>query len=325
MQTLKWHDPRKKIWGFHLHQELPLEDFSKALVVQKNGAEFLKNNNIPVDNDDVTRPGYGPHIDYTWELRVETLSENSLEKMGLAITYMALNRFGLSAYIHPLMQDTSLSDEESLAEEGHENEGNALWFGYRVQQNLDFFFNPPKDDHGQIIDTRTSRILSREEKEELYTLGVNKLHDPCFLNPFEKIINGFHIHMDVSDDEEALALTVFDKFLIFLLGENLRPTSTRLYGPGENGPHVFGGWEVKFETKHKEVLEKIGIAIGWLMCNRQGLSVFMHPVTWEEGDHQEELKAHKEYSFFLGEMPALDLRFFSDKIVLEKNYEAKKI
>ena len=103
------------------------------------------------------------------------------------------------------------------------------------------------------------------------------------------------------------------------MNENLRPTSTRLYAPYENGPHVLGGWEVKFEIKDPGILSKIGIPIAWLMCNRQGLSVFIHPVTWREGDHEEELKAHEKYSFFLGSMPELELGFFSNKIPLRQD------
>ena len=49
MLSIEWHDPRKKIWGFHVHQELPLDDFIKALVIQKHATTFLKQNNIKVD------------------------------------------------------------------------------------------------------------------------------------------------------------------------------------------------------------------------------------------------------------------------------------
>lgn len=314
IDDIEWHDPHKKIWGFHIHQELSLEDFTKALVTQSNCSKFLKENQILIDNDDVIKPGYGPHLDYMWELRLENTTTNVLEKMGLAISYMAINRFGLSAYIHPLMQDPSLPEAEALAVEGRDNQANALWFSYRVSQDQNFFFNPPRDQHNQIIDTRSSRILTHEEKESLREIGLNKLDKQLFYEPARIISNGFHIHMDFEENESELALMVFDRFLIFLLSENLRPTSTRLYGPRENGPHVLGGWEIKFETRDKSILKKIGIAIAWLMCNRQGLSVFMHPVTWEEGNPREELKAHKEYSFFLGFMPELDLSFFSNKI-----------
>lgn len=318
INQIEWHNPREKIWGFHVHQELPIDDFAKALAIQYECAEFLRENNVPINNDDVIKPGYGPHLDYMWELRIERATDNHLEKMGLAISYMAINRFRLSAYIHPLMQDISLSEEEALVAEGRDNQANALWFGYRVPQNQDFFFDPPKDGDNQIIDTRTPRILLEEEKNRLLVAGRNKLHSKSFRNPSKTIINGFHIHMDFSDKDAILALTIFDNFLAFLLDENLKPTSTRAYAPYENGPHVQGGWEVKFETNDKAILERIGIPIGWLMCNRQGLSVFMHPVTWEEGDYEEELKAHEQYSFFLGFMPELDLHFFSKKIINEK-------
>ena len=136
-----------------------------------------------------------------------------------------------------------------------------------------------------------------------------------FRDPSTVIIRGFHIHMDYKMEDADLALAIFDNFHYYLLQENLTPTSTRLYGPGENGPHVQGGWEVKFETPDKTILTRIGIAIAWLMCNRHGLSVFMHPVTWHEGDFPEELKAHKQYAFFLGQLPELDLSFFEKKIL----------
>lgn len=313
---IEWHNPREKIWGYHVHQELPIEHFTKSLVVQQECAAFLIKHDISVDVNDAFRPGYGPHLDYMWELRVESADKNNvLEKMGIAISYMAINRFGLSAYIHPLMQDPTLSEEMALAEEGKLNQENGLWFSYRVPQNQMFFFNPLKDDNNNIIDTRSSRVMSAQEKNKLLKIGGNILQDQLFQDPSKIIIRGFHIHLDYFIEQENLALLIFDKFVKFLLSENIRPTSTRLYGPKENGPHVQRGWEVKLETQDKSILANIGIAIAWLMCNRQGLSVFMHPVTWNEGDYREELKAHAEYSFFLGNLPELELNFFSDKII----------
>ena len=140
-----------------------------------------------------------------WELRVESAKYNILEKMGLAISYMAINRFGLSAYIHPLMHDPFLPKEEALRAEGHQNQANTLWFSHKVPQNQDFFFNPPKDQHNQIIDTRTARIISEREKEAFAGRALNKEHQ-SFKDPSLIISNGFHIHMDFSNENEALAL-----------------------------------------------------------------------------------------------------------------------
>lgn len=308
IKTIEWVDPREKIWGFHVHQELPVEDFSLALMIQEECSHFLQSQGIAIHSDDAIKPGYGPHLNYMWELRVE--NDNPLEQMGLALSYMAINRFGLSAYIHPLMHDPFLPAEAALIAEGRDNQANILWFSRRVEQNQDFFFNPPKDGSNKIIDTRSPRILSKKEKNEFYSRGKKVKPSSAFHDPFSKIINGFHIHMDFTEKEKMLALAVFDSFLLFLLKTGLRPSSTRLYGPGENGPHVQGGWEVKFDMSNKQILKQIGVAIGWLMCNRHHLTIFTHPVTWIEDDHAEELKAHAEYSMFMGELPELDLNFF---------------
>jgi len=157
---IEWHDPRAKIWGFHVHQELPIDDFPKALVIQNNCAEFLKRHDIPVDASDALEPGYGPHLDYMWELRVESISNDKvLEKLGLAISYMAINCFGLSAYIHPLMQDPILPEEMALAAEGRDNQANTLWFSHRVPQHQDFFLTRPRT---------TTIALSTQERRVSY-------------------------------------------------------------------------------------------------------------------------------------------------------------
>lgn len=44
--------------------------------------------------------------------------------------------------------------------------------------------------------------------------------------------------------------------------------------------------------------------VPWLMLNRSGLTVFVHP---ETGDH---LADHRDHAIWMGEMPALDLSIF---------------
>jgi aromatic ring-cleaving dioxygenase len=312
IQELTWHDPRMRIWGFHCHQELPLAQFSDALLIQQKLAQFLTAHNIHIDNDDAIKPGYGPHLEHMWELRVERADEDVLEQMGMAVSFMAVNRFGLSGYIHPLMHDRT--KDEDLQGEGLYNQPNALWFTYEVEQAQSFFFNPPRDGQGRIVDTRTPRIINAQERGKLLAGASSSLQ---FQDPQAVIINGYHIHVDFDAPDQELAMLVFDKFSAYLTAHNLVPTATRIYEPKENGPHVRGGWEAKFRRAGYGMLRDIGIAIGWLMCNRQGLSVFMHPETWLEGDIKEELAAHEKYAFFLGKAPILDLRFFSDQIAPE--------
>ena len=45
-------------------------------------------------------------------------------------------------------------------------------------------------------------------------------------------------------------------------------------------------------------------------ANRHLMAMFAHPVSWEEGDHDEELQAHEHFAFFLDHLPLLDLDFF---------------
>jgi aromatic ring-cleaving dioxygenase len=309
---LQWLDPETTIWGFHVHQELDESDFAKSLIIQQGCHDFLLKRNVIDDADDAIKAGYGPHVNPMWELRVESQKTDVLKHLGAMLSFMAINRSNLPAYIHPLMHNPALPALDALRQEGETNQVNALWFGHRVAQHQDFFFNPPLHADRTIVDTRTERIFSIEERKILYAQGQSEWGEISFRDPQNEIINGFHIHVDYEEKNAELAYHVFKQFMIYLLEQEHRPTSHRFYAEKENGPHVQRGWEVKFETSDPSVLETIGIAVGWLMCNRQGLNVFMHPVTWVEGEdeHAQELKAHEEYAFFIGELPPLDLGFF---------------
>jgi aromatic ring-cleaving dioxygenase len=303
------NNPFEKIWGFHVHQELPQADFAKALLIQEKCADYLLSQSIPVDAREAFKPGYGPHLNHMWELRVESNATDSvLQNLGMAISFLAVNRFGLSAYIHPLMHDPSLP--EDLATEGRLNQSNILWFGERVNQAKDFFFQPPRDQNQKVIDTRTPRILTESEKSLLLEKGRQQLSGEDFHPPENYILNGFHLHLDYLPAQKERALELFDHFVKFLLDHQIRPTSTRLYEPLENGPHLQAGWEVKFERTGREAFRQMGVAVAWLMCNRQEFSVFLHPVTWKPGDTEEEYWAHSQYAMFIGDLPELDLNFF---------------
>lgn len=311
IKTNDWINPYSKVWGFHIHQELPFEQFHRALVIQKYCQQFLTAHGVYINDTDSMQPGYGPHLAYIWDLRVEKDPVATLRKLGLAISFMVINRFNLSAYIHPLMHDKDRKDDFDT--EGRFNQGNILWFGYKVPHYQDFFFNPPRDQHNHIIDTRTPRIIAKYDIEKLLALGEESLKETDFADPFEIITNGYHIHLDYTREQEKTALLVLENFIAFLFTEGMHPTNIRIYEPKVNGPHVKRGWEVKFLTADKEILYNIGIITAWLMCNRRGLPIMIHPVTWKDGDIKEELKAHRDYTMFIDELPELDLSFFSAK------------
>lgn len=301
-------DPSSKIWGFHVHQEVTFEDFAKALVIQNRCKQFLEEHGVKIDFDDAIKPGYGPHLNYMWELRVESLQSDILGKLGLAAAFMSINHCGLGAYIHPLMHNPNL--EEDLLTEGLENQGNIIWFGKKIEQNTQFFFNPPRDSENQVIDTRSSRILSIEERVQLIKKGEMELAQYQFRNPFKFITKGFHIHLDFDELNEVKSLRINNQFLEFLNSKKIEITSHSIYKAKENGPHLFAGWEVKFEREDKTVFFDFGHALGWLMCNRQSMPIFSHPVTWKSGETIKEYEAHEQFAFFIDKLPPLDLSFF---------------
>ena len=335
-QGLTSVDPLERIWGFHVHQEVSEDYLGKSLILQHQCKLFLESRGVTIHHADVMRRGYGPHVLPMWELRVESMRDDReavARELGVAIAFCAVNRGALPAYIHPTMHDESLPAIPQLRQEGELNQRQAIWFGERVDQLQDFFFNPPLDDEGRVVDTRTSRVIPAAELELLRIEAEAKTaeKDPTAgspspsssalprgapVDPFKKIIRGFHIHVDFSEEDSFRGYTVFDKFVPYLLANGLRPSSTRIYRERENGPHVQRGWEVKFEYREASLTigRALGVCMEWLMCNRQDFPVFAHFVTWEEGDIVEELHAHRQYAFFMDRLPQLDLTFFENKL-----------
>eukprot|EP00759_Apiculatamorpha_spiralis_P053193 PhF_6_TR6124/c0_g1_i1/m.9056 len=203
MQSITLKDPREAIWGFHVHQELPEEYFSDMLQLQTATKQYLQTRGVTPDFEDVFRPGYGPHINPMWELRVERQpKETVLEHFGAAVAFMAVNRGNFpSAYVHATMHDESLPGIQQLRQEGETNQKNAIWFGQRVTLKDDFFFNPPLTPEGAIVDTRTAHTLSVAERDEIRARGKPIV----YRKPEDVVIRGFHIHVDFQEADRAKA------------------------------------------------------------------------------------------------------------------------
>lgn len=300
--------PTNKIWGCHFHMEVDKEDFPRALVINEAFLKYLNKEKIVPDTVGFFQPGYGAHKKYMWEVRLETSDPQLLEKMGKGALWLAMNRGKLGAYIHPLTHDSTKLD---LKTEGDDHADRTLEMGVVHPLDMQFFYDPPIDGKtGKLVDTRTPNEISPLEVSQMKALGWNNAKEIRWKDPREALVNGFHIHVDFTPDKQASAMKVYGAFMQFLQSQNLHPTSTRVYKPKENGPHQLAGWEVKFEKNDEEVMKIMGIALGWLMLNRDGNSVFVHPVTWHEGDVEAEIKAHADYGMVLGKIPPLDLSFF---------------
>jgi DOPA 4,5-dioxygenase len=102
-------------------------------------------------------------------------------------------------------------------------------------------------------------------------------------------ITGYHAHIYFSDDTRAdaawLRTAVLAHFEIRLGRMWNRPV----------GPHPEPMFQIAFDT---ELFERI---VPWLMLNRRGLNVLVHP---ETGD---DVADHDVYPLWLGEKLALDI------------------
>eukprot|EP01080_Neovahlkampfia_damariscottae_P007880 gene7880-12349_t len=71
------------------------------------------------------------------------------------------------------------------------------------------------------------------------------------------------------------------------------------------GPHLKWMWEADF-TNSKNFFEDFGTIVYWLMMNRNGHSILIHPHT---GDG---LKDHVEHPIWLGDKLELNLKAFEE-------------
>lgn len=112
--------------------------------------------------------------------------------------------------------------------------------------------------------------------------------------------NPFDIHFYFTKENEKSALEVREKlrkefdFLTF-------------YDPHPNGigPHLCGMWEADFKNS-KNQNEDFGKVLAWLMLNRNGHSVLVHPHTGNS------LKDHTDHAIWLGDKLKLKLEVLKD-------------
>ena len=302
------------VWGFHVHMELPGTVFEKALLVQDACREYLESRNVAIDATDVMKKGYGPHLEEMWELRVESQKENVLEHLGYIIAFMAINRGDLPAYIHPVMHDIKLPSIQQLKHEGETNQEQSLWFGERVNQLQDFFFNPPLTESGDIVDTRTSRIYTADEITESKQRGLSSLQSErsSLINKSQwatvdpkDVVKGFHFHAEFDSSNENEALELHTRFLGYLKTMNVTPTSSTVHKAGEYFPFKKTCWVVKIESD--DYFSVFGEALAWCMCNRGPTPVYFLCKTWEglDADESAICFAHKNHSLFLDRLPSL--------------------
>ncbi|WP_373087201.1 DOPA 4,5-dioxygenase family protein [Sneathiella sp.] len=108
----------------------------------------------------------------------------------------------------------------------------------------------------------------------------------------EETIHGYHAHIYYSADTKDIAAQVREQ-----LGEQFEVTLGRWHDRPV-GPHPTSMYQVIFPVSD------FGKIVPWLMINRQGLDILVHP---ETGD---DLEDHQYNALWLGEKLSLNLEMF---------------
>eukprot|EP01113_Clastostelium_recurvatum_P035749 TRINITY_DN5016_c0_g1_i1.p1 TRINITY_DN5016_c0_g1~~TRINITY_DN5016_c0_g1_i1.p1 ORF type:complete len:190 (-),score=41.31 TRINITY_DN5016_c0_g1_i1:77-625(-) len=151
-----------------------------------------------------------------------------------------------------------------------------------------------------------------------------------FLDPYVALKGGYDVHVYFTLEQHAKATSLYHAFLAFLADHRVKPTFSFIYDQPPNfegGPHKGPMWVVQLmginpardiiqEGGAARAIEHLGVALSWLMLNRQGLKVLVHPnVALPFGQVAEEKIDHDEYAVWMGiahdpSPPELDIAFF---------------
>jgi aromatic ring-cleaving dioxygenase len=275
-----WADPRDVIWGFHVHQDLT-EHTAAALpasiALQQRTRDWLSQRGTTIDVEAAVRPGYGPHISYAWELRVEsTPREEVARRYGAAVLWLALNHgTQLAGYIHPVAHDESLPVVQQIMQEGTHHKFHTVKLGPQpLAIRLDFFLNPPLDVDGGVADTRTCNEIFEEERNALANEGRSSAPqidvDPVAL--VDSVALTVRPNIDAASQSELCDF--MESFKSFLKGSSVAfemtppvdgaPSLTVTFRRDANNGAGAGGADLTFEA----LAAQVGLALLWLLVNR---------------------------------------------------------
>jgi DOPA 4,5-dioxygenase len=105
----------------------------------------------------------------------------------------------------------------------------------------------------------------------------------------EPIITGFHAHVYFDPEERGAADRVRESLARRFVVEPGRSHDRPM------GPHPKPMYEVKFAP------DQFGAVVPWLMLNREGLSILVHPTTGDD------VADHEERPLWLGESLPIDV------------------
>lgn len=157
-----------------------------------------------------------------------------------------------------------------------------------------------------------------------------------FRDPFTVLKGGYDIHVYFDMNQHTLAVAIYNAFLQYLTLHDIRPTYSFVYDTPpdfEGGPHKGPMWVVQLmginpvrdvvqEGGNEKAVHQMGTALAWIMLNRHGLKVLVHPnVGMPFGEPDLEKIDHDDYAVWMGAADPVpnvfDIEFFNRLLTKE--------
>lgn len=267
-------DEPSKVWGFHVHFDSDSDSdgpqFLETLYIQKALINYLEEERIPIARSSIFDPGYGPHRNLTWEARIEPIERDIKflsHALGKVINWMIYHG-SPNMWVHLLTHDES---KEDLLTEFTEHNELHIFFDSEPNLDLNFFLDPPRDENHRVIDTKTPNEWSVDKVQTiLQSLPIEK--EIPYLKAEE-----FHIHLNYTTAQAETIAKVASFLERFMQEQQITPKCNGFYLADENGPHTLPGYEIQLEGE--TATDALGEIVTFLMMNRQGLPIYIHPVS----------------------------------------------
>ncbi|MFT5679228.1 MAG: aromatic ring-cleaving dioxygenase [Myxococcota bacterium] len=128
--------------------------------------------------------------------------------------------------------------------------------------------------------------------------------------PSDWIQDGYDIHVVYTPPHQAGAHALHHAFLAFLTAQGI-PYDRPIIFEDPVGPWPTSMWQVLLKNPDPAAIERdLGRCVAWMMINRGGLSVMIHPNTTAESGFGGHLADHRDYRLWMGEPQVLKLDIF---------------
>lgn len=130
-------------------------------------------------------------------------------------------------------------------------------------------------------------------------------------DPRQWIVDGYDVHLIYTDDRKAEAIALFERFMAYVEAERI-PYLRPIVFEQPVGPWPTPMWQLLLRNQDPVALERdLGRCVAWMMLNRGGFSVMIHPNTRRDEGFGGGLRDHSRHMLWMGPSLPLKLDIFS--------------